>query len=487
MKGKLNWRGDQISSFWLFAIAAMPSVVALVFYLTAAFTTPFEVNYGEGTTLYLSTHLGQFYQPLQEPPFILSIYPPIYATVTAGVTQLLDDPFFAGRLVSLLAAGISTFFLITSIRNIRGDCNTVLPIVLGLAFLLSPVVGFKYGIFARVDMLGVAFGSAAIAFYLRLEGQKQLLTVSILLVAMLFTKQSLIALPIAIAVTEFINHRYIRSVKFGILTGIIGLSILGVLVVLSDGVAWTHLVEYNQSVSFSIYHSLTRLAKFVAVVSPLLGALTLAGISNRSKISPQSFPFVYVTVAFILTVFYLTRSGTSLNHALELLLALHLFAGLIVPKVGKVSLSSQFTAGQILTVFLSAQLLLPSVAAATVLAPVQAPTGASAVASNVSEINGPVLSEDVGLTVHSDRAITNDPLLLNQLAEQGTWNGSLLTERLRRGNISCIVLKRTLAEAEDSYWTEDTIIAIRRNYQQSTQIGEYHIYGQNNSNAACNQ
>jgi len=471
----------------LFGAVATPAVIAFLYYLFSALTTPFEVNYGEGTTLYLASNLGQLYKPLEEAPHILSIYPPIYPAVVAAVKEVTGGPFLAGRIVSLCSAITASVLLAVTVAQLRNNEDRTISALIGVLFLLSPIVGFKFGLFARVDMLGIAFGTVAIVWYYRAEGVARTVGVSLALILMLFTKQNLVALPMALVGTEFLERRYRSGLGISILTGVGGLLLLGILVFVTGGAAWMHLVEYNQSISFSIYRSAVRMVRFLALVSPLLVAIAVATWFHVDSFeSVPTFPVVYVGIAAPVTAFLLTRSGTSLNHTLELLLAVHLFAGVIVPRLGGKLRNSGVDTRHVVGVLIAAQLLLPAVAAVTVLAPIQPAAGAEVTADAISDVKRPILTSDVGLAVHNDQSlVTNDPLLLTQLARQGIWDDESLATRLSPKEIPCIVLQTQIPENSQRVELPRIYETIRENYEVAAHTGDYWIYASNTRDTTC--
>ncbi|MGC9327116.1 MAG: hypothetical protein ACP5I1_05755, partial [Candidatus Hinthialibacter sp.] len=203
---------------------------------------PFDVDNSEAYLVYQGARLaeGEFlYPPLEEPPYLVDNYPPLYPALTGLGFLFMPPNFHWPRLISFLStlstAALAGYwvFLLTRRRSAG--------ILSGLIYLSFYHV-HDWGALARVDALGVALAIGGLILFEKTRSWKAAL---LLTACALLTRQTLFAAPLAVFAALFTSS--VRKAALQYMGGllIIGLISGAALMVLSGGCAWSHLVAYN--------------------------------------------------------------------------------------------------------------------------------------------------------------------------------------------------------------------------------------------------
>ncbi len=120
-------------------------------------------DYGEGTVLAAVERMQQ--EPLaprwiEEPPYTLCPYGPVYYWAASGATRLLglEHTLVPGRLVSLAATLVTVGLLIWAVRRAAG--SLAMGLVIAALFLTTPVIR-GWGVVYRVDALATLMALSA--------------------------------------------------------------------------------------------------------------------------------------------------------------------------------------------------------------------------------------------------------------------------------------------------------------------------------------
>ena len=323
---------------------------------------PYPLDYGEGpllaqaALLRAGASLHQLYGPLDQAPYLVVNYPPVYLLATLIVTYTTGNLLLAGRLVSLvsaLACVVALLALTTDDRRpATGDRRFPFRLAIVLAFLALPIVR-EWAVLMRVDMLGVALGLWGLVVLragFRVQGSGfrsqnsklktqnsssalcalaawrslWLVASALLLTASLFTKPSLLAAPVA-ALTWVLLCDWRRGILLAGLLALFGGGLFGWLALGSHFFA--HVVVANANV-----WQADLAAQFwrgqLAVHGPLFaaGALSLGvAIHQRrgqaDRLRALAVPLAY-TLAGAVGAAGVGKVGAYLNYFLELYVGL---------------------------------------------------------------------------------------------------------------------------------------------------------------------
>ena len=212
---------------------------------------PRQLDYGEGIILWQASqvfNLKSAFHPLQQYPYVVFHYTPMYHIALRAVATVVGDPLLSGRLISSAAAfWLVGLFVWVVFRATRGYATAGVrwfgAVFSGACVLLPPAM--QWVPLARVDMLGLAMQFTALSVIcarpLRLRNQ---ITALCLLLLGLYTKQSLLALPAATILLLGLI-RSARAVRFACVLGIAGLGVLLTLAWATSGGVIRHWILYN--------------------------------------------------------------------------------------------------------------------------------------------------------------------------------------------------------------------------------------------------
>jgi len=422
---------------WFSGGAAVLFVFSLVLVLTLAVvwtTRGFAIfNYTEGVVLgslagFSSAGLAGLYPgEWLAPPLVLTLYPPVYFWAAAALDSILSvgDPLVAPRLISLTAT-VGLGWSLVKIRRLYGTNWTWFLILVG-AVSLAPGVQRQLAA-AQVDMLAISLTVAGVLFALRSDKLGAPIWPAFACFALaVFTKQSFLAAPLALLLHRYISGRRIQALREG--TTFAGIVIGGFL-----------LLNWWTAGGFS-KHTLAAVADSGAVINlirvigdsvPLFwGALALLVLlSVRDRLQP-AFPELWVSMAVVLHVGAMLKTGSSVNYFLEPLVAL-----LVLGTVRTVR--APWEAGRRvrdrrIALVLFAVLVAGSVfRAGDVMREISVASGV--VPIRMAEFDGGYPLVEVAffpaVMGHGSRPYVSDPFAFGALAESGVWDPAQLAADL---------------------------------------------------------
>jgi hypothetical protein len=449
-------------------------VVLYLYSIVTALMNPYRIGY-EGYVMYMSSDWSAMFSPLIEPPYVVTIYPPIYMIVVGTVDLLFEDIVFSSRIVSILS-GIVAATTVWKIVDVYSDkANRWIPVVVSLLFLTHPYI-IRRSVIARPDMLATAFIGIALYIYLSREGYIQLFGVGIFIILALFTKQNFVALPIALFLGYIFDYDWKRSIGWTTSVIVVGLSILFILDFGTQGRAFEQLVLVNSSLEYSVSSFLMRTLDGFKIHIILLSLALVSVLKEYDRI--PNVIIIYAVSSFIPLIF-LGKSGSSDNMFLEQILILSIVSGIflsdVIPSLSDfLSRRKKSTLQIILVILIISQLGLY----------IQGPTtfrqGAPEAENAIQDVEGPILSEDMVLSVKHDSDSIYQSFIYAQLVEVGYLDEPPLTNEIRDREYERVILYSNICSS-GSYslqnrWTSDQVDAIRNNYQLVEVAGNYWIY-----------
>jgi hypothetical protein len=221
-------------------------------------TQPYQLNYGEGLVAWQAAHItdpARAYRPLTQYPFVVFQYPPLYHLTARAMAALSrTDLLAAGRAVSLISAALlcaATGWITYQILPRRANPLGRLFAAALAGGIPTVFYNFDWAWLARVDVLAVLLSFSGVALFAARSGSvpAQIFS-SVLMTAALFTRQTMLAAPIAcLLIALVIDRRAFRRML--ITMGVLGGSGLGWLEWWTDRQALLHLIRYNQA-EFSV-------------------------------------------------------------------------------------------------------------------------------------------------------------------------------------------------------------------------------------------
>jgi hypothetical protein len=432
---------------------------------------PYELAAGEELLLRDALHIstGQpVYTEVNEFPFVVSNYPPLFALLSSWLIPALGIGLAATRAVGTLST-VGCACLVGVIVHQAGRAR-VPSALCGAAFLGSLFV-YQWGAWGRVDPTALLFSLAAIFVMQRWPSMRGVYAGALLSLLSLFTKQTQWAAPLAIVAWLAWRREVRKALAFALLLGGVGGLAFLSLNAATSGQFFRHLVAYN-ALAYSPRALLGYWRAFLLTHGVLLAVALAYGAVSLRRGRP-SLPAVYFAASALLTL-GVGRAGASTNYFLELIAASLILCGRWWSELW----GRRLYLAAALPVALSLQLVwfwaFPSSPLHIFYDPLPAfgytPQAADLAACKridgyVAEVEGPILTEGGGFALKNGKEVVASPWLLSALAEKGLADEGLdrLEDAIQGHRFGLVVLTwqsyppRILEAVWASYLRVDTL------------------------------
>ena len=312
--------------FFLFWIAFVQKSFAHISY-------PWGTDYVELPELSRAILLSKgesMYPSWEAPPFQEGNYTPLFTFLHSLILQVFEPTLFYGRLLNFFFVLLTAGMLSRIVWLYR--VPVLLSLMAGLFYCSSHMV-WMWGSLLRVDNLAVLLNIAAVWSFVegwQVKNDKRWLYGSIVLASFAaFTRQTMIASAAAILLVLLFTDRkhFLRLLGIYVVLGILG---MGLILLLSGGWAWAHLVIANMN-----EYEWTSLQFFYGhcwdLYHWMLPAI-LVGIWAGRK-----YPVVLLYALFgVLVSFTVGKIGSSLNYLLEMWAGFSILAALGAARAQKI-------------------------------------------------------------------------------------------------------------------------------------------------------
>jgi hypothetical protein len=256
-----------------------------VFHAVQVIDFPFDVDNVEGFLLWQSIQSSQGdlpYESLQEPPWLVANYPPVYPLLCSFFVDETDPSFVPGRTISFVSSLFTGLVLAWMVYRLTSERFAA---VISSLFFLGSYHVYGWGALHRVDMLALLFGVLALAIAVE---RKQWLFSALLCSLALLTRQTAFAPPLAIGAYMIYQGRGRAALGFWLTIVVLVVGISLTLNAVTDGEYLKHIIFYNRN-AFS-YVALLFFVRHFWQLYAMLGGLAafalLKGIrENRWTLS----------------------------------------------------------------------------------------------------------------------------------------------------------------------------------------------------------
>lgn len=464
-------------------------LVYFIFYVLNAsisITYPYQIDYGEGFLLNQARLLAEgsnIYKDISNLPYTIGNYPPVYPLISSLFIKLFGVSFAIGRIISVVSA-IFIGLLIFKIIKEKTKMSYI-AFISTLLFFASPYI-YHWTRLVRVDTLGLLLALAGVYIIYRYtdKNTKKIYISSFLFLLALFTKQSLVAAPAASIIYLLFKNRKQGIILFSVLA--ISCTVLFILInYVTNWQFFNHIVKYNIN-SFSITHIIGAYVRMMQIHAVLIGFATsyVFYLISRKK---ESSLFALYFIFSALVAITVGKAGAGVNYFIELIAIACILFGLFLSNLYyQIKETNKETKSlPILSLFtlLIIQLILfahmPYVKGGT-------PTyddfkSANKVSSYIENTSGPILSEDAGILLVNNKRVLFQPFVFTQLSKQGLWDDSKLTNKIRDGYFSVIIIKFNVTSdnIHEARFTNAVINSIISNYNYAEKFGDYYLYKKN--------
>lgn len=440
---------------------------------------PYQLDYAEGFLAVEAEQLasGQsIYQPVEEPPYLVGNYPPVYPLLQAPFFFLFGPSLLWGRLIVFLST-LGIMIMIGFI--VWGNSRYIIMAILSPLLFWNTFALHEWIAYVRVDLPAICLGLAGL-FMISLNDSRRNRMIALLLFSLsLYTKQIQFFAPLA-ACLYLIMKDWKSGLKFtGILAGIV-LGIFIILTLLTRGEYFRHTVTYNANI-FEWWQVLTWIRHvlrfhffFVILFVMLLIFYTVGRFKNKKDINSFDLYFIYAVLGLI-SVLAIGKVGAASNYLLEFYVSAAIFAGLIIGEWIK-SIKRNHKNGLLLFLFYLSVVLLffHSVRLLTVQRMLFSRPNPEKVALEkgdrlleiIKGVEGEVYSEQPVFNLLSGKEVSFQPFIMSELAKEGKWNQEPFLKKLSHAEYSLIVTGQDI-QKEGFKWqyTEEMQQAIRQSYR----------------------
>jgi hypothetical protein len=494
---------SQVPNWYLISIFLLgASTIATFFYWAAAMVAfPYELDYGEGIVIWQVQHVSRLaaaYKPITQYPYIVFHYPPLYHFVTLAFSKATRDLLFAGRLVSMLSS-MGICLVLASIVYLavprRFSRRAAIGAAVFTATLPCGVEAMAWAPLMRVDMFGLLLTFTGLGMFVLARSNVQRYGALILLVAAMYTRQTLIAGALACLLTAAILDLS-RAVRMAAFTVALGAAVLVVLSLATHGEVVRHIFLYNRNryslygalmiFNFNMVRMLPLLAlACVAAYGPIaetataLSRRTAARLRARCSISPYRLAIFIFTVHFVISGFIsLTagKRGSDINYFLEWDLSACVLAGLLVARLlwnwRKRRVSAVAALAYLLPLVVLGQSMdVPVKWLQQRDAPVHLAGNFNVLMSILRNSPEPVMSEDMTLLYKAGKQVPFEPAIVGELAATGQWDPTPLVNMVRKRAFSVMLIK------DLNMWYPPAVAdAIQDNYTPTARYGQLIVY-----------
>lgn len=488
-------------SFFLAAGAA-----AFVLQASIAIRTQAELDYGEGIVLWQAANVTDWkkaYHPVEEYPHIVFHYPPLYHLTSRFVALFTGNLLMAGRLTSILSlagtclvAGLLTALVLPPGRG--KPAPFIGSLTAGTLVFTTPV--WSWACLMRVDALAIFLTICGVALFVLARRRPALAFLSFaFFVAAVYTKQTSIAGPAACLILALIEKPRYAAQLFGFAVSL-GLVILLMFYMVTDGLILRHLIVYNQNPYDPAQIPMRLKAHCSKLVGPLFSSAIfplglLHGLRGRHLsvcelvrhvLTRSVFERCVVVVGlyFWLTAFIATATisklGASDNYFLEMDIAACLLSGLFLGWLARrvsFRLRRSYVLLQVVVVFIflmqatgNWRMLYRTAAAFAH----PAADYSSEVVSLLKALPDPIYSEDMVVLMEAGKQIPAEPAIITALALDKKWDESGFVRRIERGEFHAIVISTSLDNRQR--FTEPIAAAVQQRYYLGKELGKFHVY-----------
>jgi hypothetical protein len=414
---------------------------------------------------------GSIYMGIAAPPYNFAAYPPLYYYALAFLMKFSGLSFLPAKLISFL----STLLIGWAMVRLGAAYNKSKKAALLAMSILFLIPAFLYNsVRAHPQMMAVALSIWSLVFFLRNRKVESLIVSPLLVVLAFYTKQSQLALPLAI-VTYLVlrNRRWL--IPYVAVAGIAGLIPMLWLqkathgLFLYDIVNLAKLTYSIQTIPLILLHHAGPLFLFIGIA--------LLASWRRFRIGTWDVVDCYLVWAFFLTVISLGRPGAHGQYVLELLVVTLVYL-VCIADFPVMSARSALVSVQIMLLFLYAP--------AFILIEegwwdISANRAANRIYPMIEAASGPIISQQGSFALFGHGGIYIQLFHFAGLSRAGIWDQSVFLQEIEKHRFSWVITEFPIEHAPPSdsdveRFTPEMLESLRRNYQRNTAVYPYYLY-----------
>ena len=459
--------------------------LTLVWYPASKLSAHYSFGSNEGFNTTFAAEAAAGVPIYGNPPvYSYANYPPVSFHLIAWLSVFTHDINLTGRWISFFAylaiGGLIALIVERLSRSWRYAAYS------GLCWLIW-IPAFDVGRVGLNDphLLGVAFSLAGLYGFLRDPESTRWLGISAAVFAVsLFTKQSLVAFPAAVAIQLALTSRRRLAIWLGAAAA--ACVILLLLTLALDGkYFFDHLMLPRAYYLSDIWASLGPYLYFVQV--PFVVAIVWA--CRITTIGSAGFLLWGFPLAHAVGAFYCGGAGAGVNHLFDAMILTAIIVGLALPGVGQVIEGSRFPRAA-LTFVLVVPCFLTSLVVLARRLPADLGHNPNEVAQAEAEFTGvsnflrsqpgPALCESLLLCYAAGKPATYDPFVVDQLMRTGRIPQEQVVQLIARRQFAAIQIdwnaNEPMQPSPRTRFPGPVMRALFSGYQLALRSGKYAVF-----------
>jgi hypothetical protein len=411
------------------------------------------------------------YRAIDTPPFTFAAYPPIYFALSALLMKFTGLSFLPAKLLSFLSALSIGWALV----RLDHEWNKTQNGGIWTAFFLFLIPAFLYNSTrANVQVMAVAFSIWSLVFFLRNRWMETVIVSPLFAVLAFFTKQTQVALPLAMIIYLALrNRRWL--IPYAATLSVAGLIPFLWLQWITSGNFFVDTVRLA-GISYNAFQIPLILISHAGPVFLFIGVALLTSWKRFRDSAWEPIDF-YLGCVLAITLFSLGRIGAHGQYLLELLVVTLLYllrtTGLpVIP--GKEALVSI----QIIFLFCYTPLF---VFLQEGLFDIPANNAAKQIYPLLKGQQGPILSQQGSFALFGRGEIYIQLFHFTALSRAGMWDQNLLLKEIDAKTFSYVITQFPISQSassgdEQERFTPETLEALRNNYRLDRAVNPYYLY-----------
>ncbi len=411
------------------------------------------------------------YRGIDSPPFTFAAYPPLYYALVSLLLKFTGLSFYPAKLVSFLAALSIGWAIVRLSREWRR--STLEAVRISCFLFLIPAFLYNSAR-CHVQMMAVALSVWSLVFFLRNRWTDTVIISPLLAVLAAYTKQTQVALPLAMVVYLALRNRrwlfpYVATATVAGLVPLLWLQRATEGHFLFNTVQLAKLAYDISYIPLIFIHHAGPVSLFVGLA---------LSISWRRFREQRWEPIdLYLAGVFLTTLVSLGRTGAHGQYVLELLVVTLLF---LLRTTGVFSMRGRDRLVSLQIVF-----LLIYTPLFIMVEEGQWDMAANRAAKEIFPLlkteHGPILSQQGSFALFTRGEIYVQLFHFSALSRAGLWDQGLLVRDIDQRIFAWVItefpIEESIAAADDrERFTPEMQEALRRNYLRREAIYPYYLY-----------
>lgn len=410
------------------------------------------------------------YHGIEAPPFAFAVYPPLYYVLAGFLLKLTGLSYLPAKLLSFLSALLIGWAMVRLNlewnKNARGG--------IWAFFFLFLIPAFLYNVTrCNVQMMAVALSVWSLVFFMRNRWKETVILSPFLAILACYTKQSSIALPMAMLLYLALrNRRWL--IPYAATLAAAGLIPFLWLQKTTDAYFFLNTVQLAR-LSYDIFQIPLIFMHHAGPVLVFIG-LAVFILSRRLKNGAWEPLDYYFACTLVTTLVALGRIGAHGQYVLELLVVTMLF----------LLRNTSLPAIRGRDVLVSVQILLLLIYTPIFIVleegiwDISAIRAADKIYPLLNSTSGPILSQQGSFSLFSRGEIYIQLFHFTALSRAGFWDQDLLLERINQRTFPLVITEFPLelpisSDNERERFTPEMLEALRQNYRSLEAHYPYHV------------